>query len=72
MARPKTGASDDPSAADQSHEEEHNGDDQQNPDEIPQGVTADHPEQPQDDQNDRDGLEHVSTLPEVHSPGCDR
>src|SRR5215211_4016152 len=50
-------------AAEQPHEEEHDGDDQQDPDEVAQRVTADHPQQPEDDQDDRNGFEHVPTLP---------
>jgi drug/metabolite transporter (DMT)-like permease len=50
-------------AADQPYQEQHDGDDQQDPDEIPERVAADHPEQPQDDQNDRNRLEHASSPP---------
>ena len=46
----------DPSAADQAHEEQHDSDDEQHVDEIAQRVAADDSEQPQNDQNDRDGL----------------
>ena len=47
-----------PPAADQPHEEEHDGDDQQDVDEIPERVAADHSEQPEHDQNDRNRFEH--------------
>ena len=52
-------ASHDSTAAHQSHQEQHDGDDQQDPDEVPERVAADHPKQPQDDQNDRNRLEHA-------------
>ena len=49
----------DPAAADQSHEEEHDRDDQQHVDEVAQRVAADHTEQPQNDENDRNRFEHL-------------
>ena len=45
-------------AADEPDQEQHHGDDQENPDEVPERVATDHPQQPEDDQDDRDGLEH--------------
>jgi len=53
-------ASDYPSSAEQSHEEQHHGDDQQHPDEVPERVATHHSKQPQHDQNDRNRLKHRS------------
>src|SRR5512140_281955 len=50
-------------AADQPHQEEYDGDHQENPDEVPEGVTTDHPQQPQHDEDDRNRLEHVPAPP---------
>src|SRR5262245_37810113 len=60
----------DPSSADQPHEKQHDRDDQQDVDEVAQGVTADHTQQPQHDQNDSDRFQHVS--PPILNPGSGR
>jgi hypothetical protein len=52
--------SDDPSTAHQSHQEQYDGDDQQYVNEVSQRVAAHHSEQPQHNQNDRDGFQHSS------------
>jgi hypothetical protein len=49
-------ASDDAAAADQSNQEQHDGDDQQHIDEVAHRVAADDAEQPQHDQNDRNSF----------------
>jgi uncharacterized membrane protein len=48
----------DPPARDQPHQEEDDRDNQQNVDEVPECVTADHAEQPQHEQNDRNRFQH--------------
>jgi drug/metabolite transporter (DMT)-like permease len=54
-----TAVSDDAAAADQPHQEQHDGDDQQNPNKVTERVATDHSQQPENDQNNRNGLEHV-------------
>src|SRR5688500_7986487 len=56
---PFTDLSNHSTAADQSHQEQYDRDDQQHPDEVAERVTADHSEQPQNDQNDRNSFEHA-------------
>jgi len=51
--------SDDAAAADQTHQEQHDRDHQQNPDKVTERVATDHSQQPENDQNNRNGLEHV-------------
>ena len=51
--------SDDPAAADQTHQEQHDGDHQQDPNKVTERVATDHSQQPENDQNNRNGLEHV-------------
>jgi drug/metabolite transporter (DMT)-like permease len=51
--------SDDPAAADQTHQEQHDRDHQQDPNKVTQRVATDHSQQPENDQNNRNGLEHV-------------
>jgi drug/metabolite transporter (DMT)-like permease len=53
------GDSDDAAAADQTHQEQHDRDHQQNPDKVTERVATDHSQQPENDQNNRNGLEHV-------------
>ena len=48
-----------PSSADQPHQEQHDRNHQQNIDEVAERVAADHPEQPENDQDDRNRFEHV-------------
>ena len=57
--------SNDSAPADQSHQEQHDGDDQQHVDEVAQCVAAHDAEQPQHDQNDRDGFQHAPTMRQV-------
>jgi drug/metabolite transporter (DMT)-like permease len=52
-------SSDDAAAADQTDQEQHDRDHQQNPDKVTQRVATDHSQQPENDQNNRNGLEHV-------------
>jgi drug/metabolite transporter (DMT)-like permease len=54
---PRRRASDRP-AADQSHEKQHDRDHEENVNEVPHRVAADHPQQPEDDEDDRNSLEH--------------
>jgi hypothetical protein len=61
-------ASDDSPATDQPDEEQHHGDHEQNPDEVAKRIAAHHSEQPQNDQDNRNGLEHVS-LPQFRARG---
>lgn len=59
-------------AADQSNEKQHDGDHEENIDEVPQRVAADHPQQPEDDEDDRNRLEHgvaPSLAPHSRGPG---
>ena len=49
----------DPATAHQPHQEQYDRDHQQNPDEVAECVAADHPQKPKDDQDYRNGLEHV-------------
>jgi hypothetical protein len=51
--------SNDSPPAHEAHQEQYDGDHEQNPNEVTQRVTADHPKQPKDDQNDRNCFEHV-------------
>src|SRR4029077_6830817 len=55
-----------PPPADQSHQEQYDGDDQQYVDEVPHRVAADQAEQPQNDQNDSDRFQHLT--PPVLNP----
>ena len=50
-----------PAPADQPHEEQHDGNDQQYVDKVSESVATDHPQQPEDDEDDRDRFEHVSS-----------
>ena len=52
-------ASDDAAAADQPHQEQYDRDHQQNPNKVTERVAADHSQQPENDQNNRNGLEPV-------------
>lgn len=54
--------SDSSAATDEPHQEQHDGNDQENPDEVPEGIAADHTQQPEGDQNDRDVFEHAYLL----------
>lgn len=47
------------SSAHQPHQKQDDGDDEQDPDEVTERVAADHPEQPQHDQDYRDGFKHI-------------
>ena len=49
------------------YEKQHDGNDQQYPDEVTQCVAADHSEKPQNDQNDRNGFKHVQPPPLTRS-----
>jgi drug/metabolite transporter (DMT)-like permease len=51
----------DASPADESHQEQHDGNHQQHIDEIAHRVAAHQTQQPQNDQDDRDGLEHFTS-----------
>jgi hypothetical protein len=46
-------------AADESHQEQYDSNHQQNPDKVPERVPADHSQQPENDQNNRNGFEHA-------------
>ncbi len=52
-------ASNHSSTADQPYQEQHDGNHQQNPDKVAKRVPADHSQQPENDQNDRNGFEHA-------------
>ena len=60
---PTLAPSDHCAPADEPHEKQHYGNDQQYPDEVTECVAADHSEKPQNDQNDRNGFKHVTTSP---------
>ncbi len=51
-----------PASANKPHQKQHHGDDQNNPGEVPKSVATDHPQQPEDDQDNRNGFQHVDLL----------
>ena len=59
-------------AAHQSHQEQHDGDHQQHVDEVPERVAADHSQQPEHDQDDRNRFEHASLLGVRRPPSARR
>lgn len=63
---PRLAASDHAPAGNQAHEEQHDGDHQQQPDEVAHRVSAHEPEQPQHDQDDRDCFQHPNAPSAVH------
>lgn len=61
----------DRATADQPNQEQHDGDHEENVNKVPQRVAADHPQQPEDDEDDRNRFEHgvaPSMAPQPRGP----
>jgi hypothetical protein len=56
------------SSLDDSHQDGNNRQNEQNVNESPKGVRTDHPEEPENQQNDSDGPQHVSVPFRVYTP----
>lgn len=51
-----------PAAADQTHENQHDRDDEQDVDELAHGGTGDQPQKPENDEHDGDGVKQIMSF----------